>query len=167
MLSILSEDLIFITDKNFTKKKILEKMTDILYNSKRIIDREKFYKILMEREKIQTTGIGEEVAIPHVISDDVKIFSLVICVSKKGINFNSFDKKPVRLIFLIAAPSEFTKLYLQVVAKISRIMKINRLRERLFKANDPKDVLEVFEEFDKIFPKSLKLKKENKKVSAK
>lgn len=157
MLSIISENLVLIKERCKSKNRLLKELVEMLYKQGRITDVEKFYKEIISRERVQSTGIGNEIAIPHAKSECVKIISVVICICKSGLNFNSLDGKPVRLIFLIAAPSELTKVYLQVVAKIARILKTIRWKEKFINCNTEKDVINILQEFDKSYPDRLKI----------
>lgn len=157
MLSIINEKLVIINSSSMTKNKVIQDMVELLAAEKRVTDRKKFYTEILQREKIQSTGIGEAIAIPHAKSNLVRLMSVVICISKKGINFKSLDNKPVRVIFLVAAPREFTKSYLQIIAKIARLLKNTKWRERFLKASEPEEVIELIREFDRVYPDRLKL----------
>ncbi|MBN1899234.1 MAG: PTS sugar transporter subunit IIA [Spirochaetes bacterium] len=157
MLSIINEDLVLIQEKRSAKSEVLKSMVNLLHKSGRVTDSEKLYKQVMEREKIQSTGIGEQIAIPHAKSDCVNIISVAICICKTGIEFDSWDKKPVRLVFLIAAPATMTKTYLQIIAKIARILKTRDWREKFTTCDKPKEVIKVLENFDEAYPDRLKI----------
>ncbi len=157
MLSIISENLVLIKDKCKSKNKILKELVELLHKSDRITNSERFYKEVIAREKTQSTGIGNEIAIPHAKSECVKIISVVICICKNGLNFDSLDGRPVKLVFLIAAPSELTKIYLQIIAKIARILKTKQWKEKFIKCNTPAEVINVLQEFDKAYPDRLKI----------
>ncbi|MDD5066199.1 MAG: PTS sugar transporter subunit IIA [bacterium] len=157
MLSIINENLVIINTVNKTKNDIIKDMVHLLHKEKRITDKTKFYNEILQREKIQSTGIGEAIAIPHAKSNFVRLMSVVICISKKGIHFKSLDDKPVKIIFLVAAPKEFTKSYLQIIAKIARLLKNTKWRERFLNASEPEEMIELIREFDRVYPDRLKI----------
>lgn len=157
MLSIINENLVIIQNEIKNKNALLKQMVELLYKQDRITNKDKFYKEVLEREKIQSTGIGENVAIPHAKSETVRIISVVIAICKKGLKFKSIDNKPVKIIFLVAAPKDFTKLYLQMIAKIARILKNSKWREKFLKAKTHKTIIDLIRKFDKTYPDRLKL----------
>ncbi len=158
MLSIISEKLVIIKDTCKDKNTILKSMTDLLYKQKRITDKNKFYKEILKREKIQSTGLGKSIGIPHAKSDTVRLLSVVIAICKKGVNFKSLDKKPAKIIFLVAAPDGLTQAYLQIIAKIARLLKNASWREKLLKAESNEKLVDLIRDFDKTYPDKLKLK---------
>ncbi len=162
MLSIIDKNLVIIKEKCKNRNKILKELSTLLYKQKRIKDANKFYKSVLEREKIQTTGIGNEIAIPHVKSGNVRLFSVAIAICRDGIDFKSVDKKDVKLIFLIAAPQELTKIYLQLIAKIARILRNPKWKNKFLQADSNENVINVLYEFDKAYPDRLKLDKSSK-----
>ncbi|MBU1076121.1 MAG: PTS sugar transporter subunit IIA [Spirochaetes bacterium] len=163
MLSIINENLVIINDKCKNKNTLLEDMVELLHKQNRISDKKLFLKEIMDREKIQSTGIGENIAIPHAKSETVRIISVVIAICRNGINFKSLDNKPVKIVFLVAAPKDFVKVYLQMIAKIARILKHAKWREEFLKAGNNEKVISLIRDFDKEYPDrlNLKLDKEN------
>ena len=158
MLSIINEDLVIIKDACKDKNSVLKNMVDLLYKQERIINRNKFYKEILKREKIQSTGIGENIGMPHAKSDTVRLLSVVIMICKKGVNFKSLDKKPAKIIFMVASPTGFTKAYLQIIAKIARLLKNAIWRHKFLNAESNEKVINLIRDFDKSYPDRLKLK---------
>lgn len=156
MLSIVNENLVLINNKNKSKNDIIKEMVELLFKEKRINNKVRFINEIIQREKIQSTGIGEGIAIPHSKSDYVRLMSVVICISKKWIHFKSLDNKPVKVIFLVAAPKEFTKSYLQIIAKIARLLKNTKWRDKFINATNEEEVIECIREFDRVYPDRLK-----------
>ncbi len=158
MLSIINENLVLIKNQPKNKNSILKEMVELLHKQKRINNKDKFFKEITEREKIQSTGIGENIAIPHAKSETVRLISVVIVICKNGINFKAVDNKPVKMIVMVAAPKDFTKIYLQIVAKIARILKNIKYRKKLLKAVTQKKVVDLIRDFDRAYPDRLKIK---------
>lgn len=158
MLSIINENLVIIKDTCKNKNTILKMMVELLHKQNRISDKNKFYKNILEREKILSTGIGENIGIPHARSDEVRIISVVIAICKNGINFKSLDRKPVKIIFMVASPKNLTQAYLQIIAKIARLLKNIQWREKFLKAESNKNVINLIRDFDRAYPDKLKLK---------
>lgn len=144
-----NENLIKIGLRARKKKDVLKELVEFL-KERGIIDKtENFLKALKQRENIETTAIGKGVAIPHAKCSDVKKMFLLIAVSHEGVDFKSVDGKPVNLIFLVGDDGKNENLYIQLLAKIARLLKTEDLRERLKKAANPQEVMKVVEEFDK------------------
>ena len=157
MLSIINENLVVIYEHAINKNKILKDMVELLYKEKRINDKKTFYQDILKREKMQSTGIGENIAIPHSKNKTVRLISVVIAICKKEVNFKSLDKKPVKIIFMVAAPDDFNAIYLQTVAKIARLLKNKKWRDKFINAQSEKHIIELIREFDRVYPDRLKI----------
>jgi PTS system fructose-specific IIC component len=100
-------------------------------------------RALMEREGIMSTGIGNGIAIPHAQSPAVKKLSLGIVRPQDGIDFESLDGKPVRLILVIVGPEERGG-FIRLLARVSRLLQVGNLQKKLLKAKTSDDVLNAF-----------------------
>ncbi len=121
----------------------IKEMADMLDNTGKIEDKKIFLKYLLEREELETTGIGDGIALPHGRTDVVREMCMVFARSSTGIDFEALDDKPVRLFFLIAAPkSESTKV-LKLLAKISRLLHNKNFRETLLQANSKQQIIDL------------------------
>jgi PTS system nitrogen regulatory IIA component len=96
----------------------------------------KLFQSLLDREQLGSTGIGDNMAIPHAKCEGVEQIITVFARSRKGIDFQSLDRKPVHFIFLLLAPPASTGLHLKALAKIARLFKNISLRENILKAED-------------------------------
>ena len=99
--------------------------------------------VLLERESLGSTGVGNGIAIPHTKTDLVKKITIAFGKSEKGIDFDSLDKKPVYLVFLIIAPEEAHETYLRVLARISRLLHEEKIRNGLRHAQSPRQVINL------------------------
>jgi len=133
---------IFLKEKD--KKSALNKLVDCIASSPNIEDKEALRKAVFKREKIISTGIGLGIAIPHVKIKEVKKLTICIGISKEGINWAALDNKPVYSIFLIAGPAEQHELYLKILSKIILVLKKKERREKILKAEEPDEILELF-----------------------
>ncbi len=106
------------------------------------VDKNAVVELLKEREKLSTTGIGCEVAIPHCRTAEVEELKIVIARSKEGIDFKALDGKPVRLFFLLIAPEKSNSEHLKALAKIAKLAKDREIRERLLSIDTPKGVVQ-------------------------
>jgi PTS system nitrogen regulatory IIA component len=119
-----------------TKIEILKELTDLLGEQKGNIGIDKIVEVLLEREKLGSTGIGDGVAIPHGKLPGISNVLLSFGRSASGISFDSLDEKPATLFFLLVAPENSAGIHLKVLARISRLLKDPSFRERLMKAKD-------------------------------
>jgi nitrogen PTS system EIIA component len=112
------------------------------------LDREQLAKVLMERERLASTAIGEGVAIPHGKLDAVG--KLVACVGRapQGVDFDSMDGRPTHLFFVLVAPENSTGVHLKALARISRLFKDPEFRTRLMQARGGEDLYKVISDED-------------------
>jgi fructose-specific phosphotransferase system IIA component len=152
---LIDENLMNVDLKAKVKDAVIEGMVDLLLKEGIISNKQEFIDVIKKRESIESTAIGDGIAIPHGRAPQVERLSVAFTRSKKGVDFSSLDKKPVHLIFMIAAPQEARKEYLQAVAKIARLLKSNVMKERLLKADTPSKVMDILKEFDHAAPGEL------------
>ena len=100
-----------------SKVKVIKEMTQCLKKNNFIKNDQALFETLMEREKLGSTGIGENVAIPHGKSDEVTQIITVLARSKKGVEFESLDQKPVHFVCMVIAPAHSTGQHLKVLAR--------------------------------------------------
>ncbi len=103
---------------------------------------------IREREELESTGVVEGIALPHARTEAVKDLLLVIAVVKEGLDFKALDGKPVYIVFLIVAPEEAKKKYINVLARISRMCRQEEFRKALREAESPSSILKIIKEFD-------------------
>ncbi len=113
------------------KKGVLEELAQVISDHEPSIDKKALVKVLVERERLGTTGIGDGVAIPHGKLKGVGRPIISFGRSKGGLDFESIDRQPVYLFFLLVAPDNSSGVHLQVLAKIAKLLKSNAFRKRL------------------------------------
>lgn len=118
------------------KLDVIKEMTQCLKENNFIKNDQALFETLMEREKLGSTGIGDNVAIPHGKSEEVTQIITVLARSKSGVEFESLDKKPVHFICMVIAPAHSTGQHLKALARISRLFKNQALREGILKAEN-------------------------------
>lgn len=148
LLDLISEDLIVTGLKSKEKEGVIDEMCKLFAKSGIVEKLDEFIEAIRKREKIESTGIGEGIAIPHARSNSVKGLVMAFGHSEEGVDFEALDGKPVHLIFMIAAPHNVQKEYLQAVAGIARLLRIREFKQRLLESRTKVDVLEVVKEFD-------------------
>ena len=134
-----------------SKVKVIKEMTQCLKKNNFIKYDQALFETLMEREKLGSTGIGENVAIPHGKSDEVTQIITVLARSKKGVEFESLDQKPVHFVCMVIAPAHSTGQHLKVLARVSRIFKNQGIREEILKAENSDTIYSILMNEDSKF----------------
>ena len=109
-------------------------------------DPEAMLQVLLERERLGSTGIGDGIAIPHGKLQGLDEILLSFGRSSEGIAFDAMDGKPVHLFFLLMAPENSAGLHLKILAKISRMLKDPALRDNLLRAKSKERIWRIIEE---------------------
>jgi len=152
LIDILSDDHVIIPLRSHEKQAIIEEMVDHLYNKKKIGNRDKILKAILDREKVMSTGVGDHVAIPHGKADGVKDIVASLGITESDVDFHSIDNKPVRLIFLLVGPPDKTGPHLKALSRISRLMHREGFRSKLLESKTAKEVMKIIrEEEEKYF----------------
>lgn len=125
------------------KAEALASLIEMSRSEQDIVDFDRFRKEVVQREAVLTTGIGQGVAIPHVKSDSVRQFFITVGVLPQGVNWDSLDEKPVYLAFLIGGPKDHES-YLQILAKLTLIIRNAEKRAAIVAARSREQVLEQF-----------------------
>ena len=108
-------------------------------------------KVLMERERLGSTGIGGGIGIPHGKMKNLESLVLGFGLSRKGVDFESLDGQPTHIFFLLVTPENSTGLHLKLLARISRILKNDPFKSRLLEAADSDEILDIIKEEDEEF----------------
>ncbi len=134
-----------------SKNEILTELTEVLRKVESGLDRDEVVKVLQERERLGSTGIGEGVAIPHGKLRRLDRLLISFGRSREGVDFDSMDGKPAHLFFLLIAPEESVGIHLKTLARISKLLKNQDVRSRLLDAADADDIYRIIvEEEDKL-----------------
>jgi PTS system nitrogen regulatory IIA component len=151
LTDILRESSVIADIKGITKREILFEMVETLRKAKLIDDVDSVVEIIMERESLGSTGIGDGVAIPH---GKMKKLNTILCVagrSKKGVNFDAVDRQPVHIFFLVLAPEDSASLHLKVLSRISKILRDQSFRKKILKLSDAHEIYtNIIEADDKL-----------------
>lgn len=121
----------------------IKEMVDYLVAKKLVNDGEAFLNALAKRENLESTGIGDGIAIPHARTDAVKSLLLAFARSQEGVDFSAIDGKPSHLIFLITSPEDKKSEYIMALAKISRLLRRQQVRSQLKHAKNAQEVLDI------------------------
>ncbi len=150
ILDLLQKEAILADLKSKDKKGILEELTEPVAQIARI-NKETLVKVLMDRERLGSTGIGGGIGIPHGKLKDLDELVLGFGLSKKGVDFESMDGRPTHIFFLLITPENSTGLHLKLLARISRILKNDLFKEKLMDAGTPDEIYSIIKEIDEDF----------------
>ena len=131
-----------------TKKGVLEELVDVLAKDGKVKDAKITVEVLMEREKLGSTGIGQGIAIPHAKTDQAQDVVAAFGLSRRGVQFDSLDGDPVNIFFLLVAPPDAAALHLKALARISRLLKDKFFRQSLRETRTPAEILKLIKDED-------------------
>ena len=142
---LLNEKAIILQGKAKTKAEAIDQLVELMMENGNIKDKETYKKVVLKREEEGTTGIGEGIAIPHGKTDAVTKPGLAAMVIPEGVDFDSLDGSPAKLLFLIAAPDTKDNVHLDVLSRLSTLLMDTEFREALYKAKSPKEFLKCID----------------------
>ena len=136
--------------KGSTKEEVIEELVGLLVTAGSIEKKHKskVVEVLLAREALGSTAIGQGIAIPHGKCDSVSKLTGALGVSKKGIDFDSLDGEPAYIFFLLVAPIDSAGPHLKALARISRFLKDKYIRENLKSLKDEKAIWKLVSQED-------------------
>ncbi|MFW6131566.1 MAG: PTS sugar transporter subunit IIA [Candidatus Aminicenantaceae bacterium] len=134
---------------NKTKNKIITELLNLIVNAEPGIDKTNALNCIMERENIESTAIGEGIAIPHARIKYLSNTCISFGVSKHNIDFNSLDGEPAKIFFLLLFPEETIDIQLRILARISRLLKDKNLYNQLLNCKNRDEVMNTFTQYEK------------------
>lgn len=144
---VLKEQNILLDIKAKSKEGVLRELAEAAHRDYPLVDIDTIHQLLLEREHIGSTGVGNGVAIPHARIEHLE--SLVLCFGRtnSGIGFDAVDNQPVYFIVMILSPSGRPEEYLHTLGAVSRFLKNPEIRKQLRLADDRKKIVEIFKKF--------------------
>lgn len=116
------------------KEGVLKELAGVLYANGLVADRDKALDVLLERERLGSTGIGDGLAIPHGRLPGLSGIVGAFGRSTQGVFFDAMDGEPVHLFFLLLAPEDSATLHLMALARVARLLKSHQFRGELLKS---------------------------------
>jgi PTS system nitrogen regulatory IIA component len=151
IMDILVRDAVILDLASQEKQAVLSEMAHKLVAAEGGIDEPRLLEVLLEREGLQSTGIGEGVAIPHGKLPGLKRLIATFARSRPGVDFESIDGLPTHLFFLLVVPEHSGGQHLKALARISRFFRDAAFRKALLEAERLEDVFRSIEEEDAKF----------------
>ena len=133
---LLSKDAIKLNGIANSKQDAINKLVDLMAKNGNLTDKEKYTQVVLKREEEGSTGIGEGIAIPHGKTDAVSRPGLSAMVINNGVEFDSLDGKPAKLLFLIAAPNTKDNVHLDVLSRLSKSLMEAKTPEEFLRCID-------------------------------
>jgi len=145
---ILSADMVVPALRGRTKADVIDELAGVVAAGHPEIDRTRLVQALEDREKLNSTALGEGVAIPHGKLPGLRRVVAAFGRSPGGVDFSSLDGKPTHLFFLLVAPEDSAGAHLKALARISRLLKDEAFRRRLMDAGAAADLYAIIREED-------------------
>jgi len=142
------QDMVIADLKAGDKVSVLSELVEPLVRHDSKLSKDDLVRILLEREKLGSTGIGDGIAIPHGKVREMDNLLVSFGRSLRGIDFDSMDGQPAHLFFLLLAPESSTGSHLKALAKLSRLLKDPEFRDSLYKARDAEAIFDLIVEQD-------------------
>jgi PTS system nitrogen regulatory IIA component len=150
ILDVLDKECVIPELTSRTKPSVLEELAAPVARRARV-DLREIVEVLLERERLGSTGIGGGIGIPHGKLKHLDQMIIAFGLSRKGVDFESLDGEPTRIFFLLITPEKLAGLHLKLLARISRILKNEPFRHRLLQAKDADEIYEIIKEEDEEF----------------
>ncbi len=126
---------------------VLEDLVNLIVSAQPFESHDALLKRFKEREEVMSTAIGSSIAIPHIISDKIPDPILAIGIDKDGIQYDA-SAGPVKLVFMFIGPAQKREPYLELLVRVSKLLKTEKNRELLINADSPSRVLAILQELD-------------------
>jgi PTS system fructose-specific IIC component len=141
--SVFSEKLIKASLEAKTKEGVIRELTEVLYQSNRINDRETFIQAVFDREKEMSTTLEHGIAIPHAKSSAVNQPSVVVGISRDGLYYDPSDKDLTKIFFLIATPDKADDLHVRTLSEIACKLLEEDFRQAIVNAESEREIYEI------------------------
>lgn len=126
-----------------TKTEAIRELVDLLAANGSIVDAKKVYEAVLDREATRTTGIGNGLAIPHGKCNGTTELVMAVGRPAQGIDFQAIDGRPVTLIWLLTSPPDKTGPHIHALARISRLMTVDKFRHALNQATSAQEIFDT------------------------
>jgi PTS system nitrogen regulatory IIA component len=148
IMDYLNEEWVIPDLKGADKASVLKELSGVLVNPCQVTSVEELLQVLLDRERLGSTGIGEGIAIPHGRLKKLKRFFIVFGRSHKGVDFDSIDRKPSQLFFLVMAPENSAVDNLKLLSRMVTLLKEPSFKKRLMEAPSRKELFQIISQED-------------------
>ena len=143
---------IILKTRSTNRFDLINELVDLAVKNKEIdpLDSEGIKKALVEREKSMSTGIGHAVAVPHCTTGKVKDIVLFMAILPKGIDFDSSDSMPVRIVILLIVPKSKLAQHIKTLANIAKLMHNENLRDKLLLLKTSESIIKAIKDQESV-----------------
>lgn len=150
ILDYITADTILTNLQATDKKGVIDELTEPVA-ALTGLEQRNIVRVLIERERLGSTGIGDGIAIPHGKINGIESLVLGFGLSRNGVNFDALDGKPAYIFFLLLSADDSTGLHLRVLARISKLLRDKDFKEKLMRVHNAQQVMDVLLEVDEDF----------------
>lgn len=150
--ALLSEKYIAMNLEASAKGDVIDRMLDLVAGHERVTDRDRLAEDVWKREREMSTGIGKNIGLPHAKTSGVSHPLVALATFREGVDFDSIDGEPVRIVILLATPETMLAEHLKLLGRITRIAGKDEVRQRILQAASVGELLEIFREEEKDLP---------------
>jgi len=133
--------------KSTSKDEVLKELVNVLANAAEVGDKESFYRAILDRESILSTGIGLGIAVPHAKIASVKTLVAALGKTKKDVNYGALDDQPVHIVVMIGANDSQQADYIRALARVTLLLKNEKIRQAIVEAETPAKVYDILKEY--------------------
>jgi len=146
LIEYMRDSLIFLDIEADEKEQAIAQTVELMKKSDVITNAPKFLEDVLEREKLGCTSIGKGIALPHARTSHIDQIVIAMTRLKNGIDFDAADEEPVNLLFLLGTPLRAVGEYLNVLSRLSRILKDEKIHKRIMAAQSSAEIRTIFEQ---------------------
>lgn len=143
LLDILAPECIKAPLQATEKRAVIDELVDVLAAHGRVADARALKEAVWTREMTRTTGIGHGLAIPHGKCTGMTTLAMAIGKPAEPLDFQAIDSQPVRLVVLLASPPDRTSDHIQALARISRLMTMDKFRQQIYEADSAPGIYDL------------------------
>lgn len=147
--NLINLDCIKLDGKAKDKNDVINQLVELMSKGENVTDKEALRNALLEREKLSTTGIGGEIAIPHAKTNAISKTGIAIMIVKDGVNYEALDEENTKLFFMIGATDNGQDEHLKILSRLSTLIINPEFKNEILKASSPKEVLNIIDKFEK------------------
>ena len=148
LTDILSQEMVWPTLSAQTKPEVVKELAERMAAADPSLNAEVVAGVLMERERLGSTGIQDGIAIPHGKVPGLERIVIACGLKPSGIEFDAHDEKPTKIFFVLLAPEFAAGLHLKALARLSRLLKDGKFRDRLLSSKDAGEIYRTIAEED-------------------
>ncbi len=151
ILDLLTEDFIIPDLQASSKLEVLKEFSHIVGELVSSLEEEDIFRVLLDRERLGSTGVGNGIAVPHARLGSLQRPVLCFGRSLQGVDFDAVDGKPVHLFFVLLTPNTNSGLHIKILAKIAYLLKNDTVRRQLEEARDKEEIMHIIMRNDSDF----------------